>query len=123
MIWLHCMLMGRTLPATRWPSPLVHVLMGEHPEFGSLLEAQGSSMLTDYIRAAMHQARYKILPEDGSFFGEIPGVSGVWASAPTLEECRDELEDVLEEWLALSLTRQLPIPAIGGVALVIPQAS
>ena len=33
-------------------------------------------MLTDYIQAAMRRARYKILPEDGSFFGDIPGLIG-----------------------------------------------
>jgi len=67
-------------------------------------------MLTEYIRAAMHQARYKVLPEDGTYFGEIPGIAGVWANAASLEDCRDELEDVLEEWIALSLSRQLPFP-------------
>ena len=72
-------------------------------------------MLTSYIQAAMRRARYKTLPEDESFFGEIPGIDGVWANAATLEECRDELEDVLEEWLALSLAKNLPIPAIDGI--------
>jgi predicted RNase H-like HicB family nuclease len=62
-------------------------------------------MLTQYIRAAMRRARYKILPEDGEYFGEIPGIDGVWASADTLEGCRDQLEEVLEEWIALSLRR------------------
>jgi predicted RNase H-like HicB family nuclease len=80
-------------------------------------------MLTAYIRAAMRQARYKILPDDGTYFGEIPGITGVWANAASLEDCRDELEDVLEEWIALSLSRQLPIPSIGGVDLTVSQAS
>ena len=74
-------------------------------------------MLTDYIQAAMRRARYKILPEDGSFYGEIPGLEGVWAHANTLEACRDELEDVLEEWIVLSLAKNLPIPTIDGIDL------
>ena len=74
-------------------------------------------MLTDYIRAAMRRARYKILPEDGSFYGEIPGLEGVWANADTLEACRDELEDVLEEWIVLSLAKNLPIPTLDGIDL------
>ena len=68
-------------------------------------------MLTDYIRAAMRQARYRIRLEDGTYFGEIPGIAGVWANADSLDrvpgvltECRDELADVLEEWIALSLS-------------------
>ncbi len=40
-------------------------------------------MLTKYIQAALHRASYKILPDDGTFFGEIPGFQGVWANADT----------------------------------------
>src|SRR6185437_7072332 len=58
-------------------------------------------MLTSYIRAAMRQARYEIVEDDGSFYGEIPAVPGVWANAKTLEDCREELESVLEGWLLL----------------------
>jgi predicted RNase H-like HicB family nuclease len=47
-------------------------------------------MLTDYIRAALNQAHYEIL-DDGTFYGEIPGLPGVLANAVTLEACRDEL--------------------------------
>ena len=54
-------------------------------------------MLTNYIRAAMHRARYEILLDDGTFYGEIPGFEGIYANADTLEACREELEEVLEE--------------------------
>ena len=53
-------------------------------------------MLTEYIRAAMRQAKYEIIEDDGSFYGEIPPVPGVWANGETLEACREELESVLE---------------------------
>lgn len=29
-------------------------------------------MLSQYIQAAMRQAKYEILSDDGSFYGEIP---------------------------------------------------
>jgi predicted RNase H-like HicB family nuclease len=74
-------------------------------------------MLTEYIKAAMRRAQYKILPEDSPFYGEIPGLESVWANADTLEACRDELEDVLQEWIVLSLAKNLPIPTIGGIGL------
>ena len=80
-------------------------------------------MLTDYIKAAMHSATYKTLQDDNSYFGEIPNLTGVWANAPTLEQCRDELEEVLEEWIALSLAKNLPIPSIEGVSLSVSFAS
>jgi predicted RNase H-like HicB family nuclease len=51
-------------------------------------------VLTDYIRAVMRQARYEIL-EDGTFFSEIPGLQGVYVNSPTLEECREQLQEVL----------------------------
>lgn len=60
-------------------------------------------MLTEYIQAAMRKARYEILPDDEGYFGKIVGLQGVWANADTLEACRDELQEVLEEWIILGL--------------------
>ena len=80
-------------------------------------------MLTTYIQAALHQARYEILPDDGSFYGHVPGLDGVWANATSLEGCRDELEQVLEEWILLRVSMNLAIPAIGDVTLTFPKAS
>ena len=74
-------------------------------------------MLTRYLRAAMREARYEILEDDGSYYGCIPELSGVWANAPTLEACREELEEVLEDWLLFRLSRQLPVPAVEGIEL------
>ncbi len=76
-------------------------------------------MLTDYVRSAMHRARFEILPDDKSFFGEIPGFDGVSANADTLEKCRDELEEVLEEWILVRVARNLPLPVVDGIELVV----
>ncbi len=80
------------------------------------------SMLTEYVRGAMHQARYEILADDGSIYGEIPGFDGVYANATTLEACRDELQEVLEEWMLLRISRNLPLPTVEGRALTIQKA-
>jgi predicted RNase H-like HicB family nuclease len=74
-------------------------------------------MLTDYIRAAMHRAQYKILEDDGTYFGEIPGFDGLWANAATLEECREELESVLEGWILLGISKHHPLPVVDGMDL------
>jgi len=66
-------------------------------------------MLTTYINQKLDQARYKIL-EDETYFGEIPGLQGVWASEKTLEKCRETLREVLEEWLVLKLRDGDKIP-------------
>ena len=72
-------------------------------------------MLTSYIRAAMRQARYEIVDDDGSLYGEIPAIPGVWANAKTLEGCREELGGVLEGWVLLSSSDHSPIPDIDGI--------
>ena len=59
-------------------------------------------MLSDFIQKRLQSAKYKIL-KDRSYFGEIPGVRGVWANAKTLEACRKELQSVFEDWLVLSI--------------------
>ncbi len=59
-------------------------------------------MLTRYIQFKLKSAKYKILA-DGTFFGMIAGMRGVWANARTLEKCRQELEEVLEDWLLLKV--------------------
>jgi len=38
-------------------------------------------MLLGYIQAAMRHARYEILSEDGTYYGEIPKCRGVYAIA------------------------------------------
>lgn len=78
-------------------------------------------MLTVYIQAAMRLAKYEILKDDGSFYGEISGFQGVWANAETLEECRDELMETLEDWLTLRLSKNLPVPIIAGIDLTIKE--
>ncbi len=80
-------------------------------------------MLTNYIRAALHQAKYKILPDDGTFYGEIPGFQGVWANTDTLEACREELAEVLEEWILLRVTKNLPLPVVDGIELSIKEVA
>ncbi|MFL7811696.1 MAG: type II toxin-antitoxin system HicB family antitoxin [Anaerolineae bacterium] len=73
-------------------------------------------MLTDYIRAAMEHAHHEIL-EDGTYYGEIPDCPGVYANAETLERCRDQLREVLEDWIVLSLRMGHTFPVINGISL------
>lgn len=77
------------------------------------------TLISDYIEAAMKQARYEILKDDGTYHGEIPGFDGVWSNAGSLEKCRKELEEVLEEWIVLGLRKDLPLPEIDGFSLAI----
>lgn len=79
-------------------------------------------MLTDFIRAAMERAEYARL-DDGSYFGEIPGIQGVWANGRSQDDTRGELQEVLEGWIVLRLEHRLPIPDINGITLKITQVA
>ncbi len=74
-------------------------------------------MLFEYIQRAMERARYEIIEDDGTYWGEIPGLQGVWARSETLEGCRRELREALSDWLALRLRLGLPIPVLDGIDL------
>ncbi len=76
-------------------------------------------MLTEYIQGALRRARYEILSEDGSYYGEIQGFDGIYANAETLEACREDLREVLEEWILFRISRNLSLPAVDGVELAI----
>ena len=73
-------------------------------------------MITKYLREAMHRAKYKIL-EDGTYYGWIEELPGVWATAGSLEECREELGSVVEDWLLLGLRLGHNIPSLGDIDL------
>ena len=73
-------------------------------------------MILKYIERALKKAEYKKL-EDGTWFGEIPGLNGVWASGNSIEECRDELIEVTEEWLLLKIKDNESIPIIDGMGI------
>jgi predicted RNase H-like HicB family nuclease len=80
-------------------------------------------MLLEYIQAALGHAKYEILPDDGSYYGEIPQCNGVYANAKTLEDCREELREVIEEWVLLRVHKNLPVPAIDGIELSVKEVA
>jgi predicted RNase H-like HicB family nuclease len=80
-------------------------------------------MLTAYIKAALRKARYQILPDGEGYFGTIEGLQGVWANAKTIEGCREELQEVLEEWIVLGLKMGHILPEIDGVTLNIQEVA
>lgn len=59
-------------------------------------------MISKFVENKLKNAFYKIL-KNNTYFGEIKGVRGVWANAKTLESCRAELREVLEEWILLQV--------------------
>lgn len=71
----------------------------------------------EYTDQAMEQAVYEIIEDEGTYWGEIPGLQGVWARHATLEGCRRELREALSDWIALGLRLGMDIPVIVGIDL------
>jgi predicted RNase H-like HicB family nuclease len=57
-------------------------------------------MLIEYIHKALEKAQYEILGEDEPYYGEVP----------ELEECRKNLEEVIDEWIIFRLRKGLSFP-------------
>ncbi|MDP3800125.1 MAG: type II toxin-antitoxin system HicB family antitoxin [bacterium] len=66
-------------------------------------------MLTEFILGKLKLAKYKKI-KDGTYFGEISGLKGVWANAKNLKDCKKELQEVLEDWLFLKVRNQEKVP-------------
>ena len=73
-------------------------------------------LLTEYMMAALRRATYEIF-ENGTYYGEIPGLPGVYANADTLEACREQLREVLEGWIVLGLRLGHRLPELDGISL------
>ena len=80
-------------------------------------------MLIKYLTTAMHKAHYELLKNDKKFYGEIPGYKGVYATGKTLEDCREELEEVLEEWILFRISRNLNLPVVDGIRLQVKEVA
>ena len=78
-------------------------------------------MITPYVDQALRRARY--VQDDGVFCATVPGLRGVIATASTLEACRDQLVEVIEEWILVRVARGLSVPAIGGLKVEVKKAS
>jgi predicted RNase H-like HicB family nuclease len=74
-------------------------------------------LITDYIDQALHRANYQKVDE-GQFCATVPGLRGVIATGRTLEQCREQLAEVIEEWILVRVAQGLSVPRIGGVTVV-----
>lgn len=74
-------------------------------------------LVDEYIEVAMREAVYEILEDDGSHYGEIPCLLGVYATAESLEDCRRVLREVLEGWILLGFELGHPIPVLQSIDL------
>ena len=78
-------------------------------------------MLLQYMQTALECAHYEIIEDEEPFYGEVPSLDGVWATGKSLEECRRNLVEAIEDWVLFSIAKGLPIPALGQVAIHLPE--
>ena len=62
----------------------------------------------------MARAEYEKI-EDGTYYGEIPGLQGIWGNAATLDACRCDLQEVLEDWILVGIRLGHKIPVLDGI--------
>lgn len=74
------------------------------------------NMFSEYVQAALKLAEYDTL-EDGSYVATVEGLQGVIAIGNNIEDCRRDLIDVIEGWIALRLRLGDRIPSIQGVSI------
>lgn len=75
-------------------------------------------MITEYISGALKRARYEKIEDRDPYYGEIPGLKGVWATGKTLSSCRRNLSEALDGWIIVRLRKSLPLPKINGISLM-----
>ena len=87
------------------------------------MHEEANLLLVKYIQAALHHAKYELLADDGSFYGEIPVCNGVCANAAPGANAREQLAEVLEEWILFRVYKNLPLPAVDGIELTIKEVA
>ncbi len=103
---------------TEFPQPRAENVEHPHPRNSQeRAKSYNKLMLTAYIQAALRHAKYEMIEDRQPFYGHIPECPGVWAAGATLEDCREELQSVLEDWIVLGLRLGHPIPVIDGIAV------
>jgi len=70
-------------------------------------------MLIEYIEEALKRAKYEIIDDEEPYYGEVEELEGVWATGKTLEECRENLREAIEDWIIFSIRNNFPLPQLG----------
>ena len=74
-------------------------------------------MIVEYIEKALEHAHYELIEDKEPFYGEIKDLPGVYATGKSLEECRNNLKEVIEGWIILSIKKDIAIPVIDNVEI------
>ena len=79
-------------------------------------------MISKYIAKALERAVYEPI-ENGEFCATVRGLRGVLATGDSIEDCRQNLAEVVEEWVLMRVSQHLVIPKLGGISIRVRRAS
>ena len=79
-------------------------------------------MITRFLDRALRRAQYRQV-DGGTFCATVSGLRGVIATGSSLEACRDQLAEVVEEWVLVRVARGLRVPTLDGVTVEVKKAS
>jgi predicted RNase H-like HicB family nuclease len=69
-------------------------------------------MISEYINEAINKAKFEMIDKNKLYYGEVTELRGVWATGKTLEECRNNLVEVIDGWLLIRRQKGLNVPSI-----------
>lgn len=69
-------------------------------------------MLTEYRQTALDCAEYEIIEDEEPYYGQVPQLAGVWATGKTLEACRRDLAEAIDDWVRFSIAKGLDLPLL-----------
>lgn len=64
------------------------------------------------IAQALSHAQYEVIEDEEPYYGEVPGLAGVYATGRSLEECRENLKNVIEGWILARREYNLAVESI-----------
>jgi predicted RNase H-like HicB family nuclease len=79
-------------------------------------------MVSEYVRAALDRVLDETV-DAKTVCATVPGLPGVLATGTSLESCRADLVNVIEEWILVRVANGLRIPRLGTVKVQITRAS
>lgn len=85
------------------------------------MQREAKAMITKYVGKALERARYEKL-EDGSFCATVRGLRGIVAVGRSVKQCRDQLAELVEEWILVRISRGLVVPRLGGISVRVRRA-
>ena len=66
--------------------------------------------ITQYVENLLRRAEYEYDKETKSWCASIKNLPGAYAQADTVEEVREQLAEVIEDYILVSLQEKHPLP-------------